>query len=274
MPCRQAGVLSIDNTTLKNKMSKAMNPDIFIQSRRKFLRNVSYGTIALTTAGTFAQNLICTTAEASAEDLTLTPRQTEGPFYPDKLPLDTDNDLMIVNDSATSAAGEVTHLTGRVLSSAGEPIPDAVVEIWHVDNNGIYLHTRCPRQYQRDRNFQGFGRSVTGSSGEYYFLTIMPVPYDLGVKRTPHIHFIVRQGNKRLLTTQMYIKGHPWNEKDFIFQSIRGTEAREAVLVDFKPIKGSATGELKAQFDIVIGTTPEDPSKDISRNRDGLPVER
>jgi protocatechuate 3,4-dioxygenase beta subunit len=100
------------------------------------------------------------------------------------------------------------------------------------------------------------------------------VPYDLGVKRTPHIHFIVRKGDKRLLTTQMYIKGHPWNERDFIFQSIRGKEAREAVLVDFKTIRGSTMGERKAQFDIVIGVTPEDPSRDITRNRDGLPVER
>lgn len=251
-----------------------MKPDNFIQNRRKFLRNVSYGTIALTTAGTFAQNLISTTAEAFAENHTLTPRQTEGPFYPDKLPWDTDNNLLIINDSTTPAAGEITHLTGRVLSSAGEPISNAVVEIWHVDNNGIYLHTRCPNQDQRDRNFQGYGRTITGQSGEYYFLTIKPVPYDLGVKRTPHIHFIVRSGDKRLLTTQMYIKGHPWNERDFIFQSIRGKEAREAVLVDFKTIRGSTMGERKAQFDIVIGVTPEDPSRDITRNRDGLPVER
>jgi protocatechuate 3,4-dioxygenase beta subunit len=251
-----------------------MKPDNPTQSRRKFLRNASYGTIALTTSGIFAQNLISTTAEALAEDLALTPRQTEGPFYPDKLPLDTDNNLLIIKDSTTPATGEITHLTGRVLSSAGEPISNAVVEIWHVDNNGIYLHTRCPNQNQRDRNFQGYGRTITGSSGEYYFYTIKPVPYDLGVRRTPHIHFIVRNGDKRLLTTQMYIKGHPWNKIDFIFQSIRGKESREAVLIDFKPIKGSTTGELKAQFDIVIGVTPEDPSKDITRNRDGRHVER
>ena len=251
-----------------------MKSDNFIQSRRKFLKNISYGMTALTAAGIFAENLIRTTAEALAEDLTLTPRQTEGPFYPDKLPLDTDNDLLIVNDSTTPAAGEITYLTGRVLSSAGEPIPDAVVEIWHVDNNGIYLHTRCPNRNQHDRNFQGLGRSITNSSGEYYFRTIKPVPYNLGVRRTPHIHFIVRKGNKRLLTTQMYIKGHPWNKKDFIFQGIRGKEAREAVLVDFAPIKDSTMGELNAQFDIVISTTPEDPSKDITRSRDGIPAER
>ena len=119
-----------------------MKSEKFIQSRRKFLRDASYGTIALTTTGTFAQNLISTTAEALAENYTLTPRQTEGPFYPDRLPLDTDNNLLIINGSTIPAAGEITHLTGRILSSAGEPISNAVVEIWHVDNNGIYFHTR------------------------------------------------------------------------------------------------------------------------------------
>ncbi len=267
-------MLSVDNTIIKIKGVKVMNPDNFIQSRRSFLKNFSYGTIAIATAGTLAESLICATAEEFTEKLTLTPWQTEGPFYPDKLPLDTDNNLLIVNSSSTSAVGEVTHLTGSVLNSVGEPISNVVVEIWHADNNGIYLHSRCPNQEQRDRNFQGFGCSVTNASGEYSFLTIKPVPYDLGVKRTPHIHFIVRKGDKRLLTTQMYIKGHPWNEQDFIFQSIRGKEARESVLVDFKPIKDSAIGELKAQFNIVIGVTPEDPSNDIFRDRDGLPVER
>ena len=43
-----------------------------------------------------------------------TARQAEGPFYPDKLPLDTDNDLLIVNDVITPAVGEITHLSGRI----------------------------------------------------------------------------------------------------------------------------------------------------------------
>lgn len=249
-----------------------MKPYNSIQSRRKFLKNFSYSTIAFTAAGTFTENLICTTAEGLAKDHTVTPRQTEGPFYPDKPLLDTDNNLLIVSDSTTPATGEVTHLTGRVIGMGGGPISNVVVEIWHVDHNGIYLHTRCPNQDKRDRNFQGLGRTITNSSGEYYFRTIKPVFYNLGVKRTPHIHFIVRKGDKRLLTTQMYINGHPCNEKDFIFQRIQGNAAREAVLVDFKPIKGSETGELKAHFDIVLGTTPEDISRDKNQDRDGIPT--
>ncbi len=52
---------------------------------------------------------------AFADELTKTPRLTEGPFYPDKLPLDTDNDLLVLNDATTPAVGEVTYLSGRLL---------------------------------------------------------------------------------------------------------------------------------------------------------------
>ena len=69
-----------------------------------------------------------------AAELGKTPRMTEGPFYPDKLPLDTDNDLLIVNDDITPAIGEVTLLSGRILDAHGEPIRNALVEIWQADN--------------------------------------------------------------------------------------------------------------------------------------------
>ena len=122
-------------------------------------------------------------ASAFAEALVRMPRQTEGPFYPDHLPLDTDNDLIIVNDSITPAVGTITHLSGKVLDVRGEPIRNALVEIWQVDNNGVYLHSGSGNRAKRDKNFQGFGRFLTGSSGEYYFRTIKPVPYP-GGRRT------------------------------------------------------------------------------------------
>jgi protocatechuate 3,4-dioxygenase beta subunit len=237
-----------------------MKTDFSIQTRRQFLQNIAFGAVTLA-AG-----------EALAENLARTPRQTEGPFYPDKLPPDTDNDLLLVNDSVTRAAGEITHLRGRVLDPTGSPVPNAVVEIWQVDNNGIYLHTGCPNRDKRDERFQGFGRFLTGRTGEYYFRTIKPVAYTLGITRTPHIHVVVNKGAERMLTTQLYIKGHPLNRQDIVLRGIRGKTAREAVLVDFKPLKGSRLGELAANFDIVIGTTPEDPSEDIFQARDGAPV--
>lgn len=193
---------------------------------------------------------------AFADELTRTPAQTEGPFYPDKLPLDTDNDLLIINDTITPAVGEVTHLTGKVSDLRGNPIRNAVVEVWQCDANGVYLHTRDsgPKTDKQDKHFQGFGRFVTSSTGEYYFRTIKPVPYP---GRTPHIHVKVKRGGKELLCTQCYIDGHPGNERDGIWRGIRGEKARKAVTIAFAPMKNSNIGELAARFDVVLGLTPE-----------------
>jgi protocatechuate 3,4-dioxygenase beta subunit len=191
---------------------------------------------------------------AFAEELIRTPAQTEGPFYPDKLPLDTDNDLLIINDTLTPAVGEITHLGGRILDANGNPLRNALVEIWQVDNNGAYLHSGTNNRDHRDTNFQGFGRFMTGSSGEYYFRTIKPVPYP---GRTPHIHFAVKLKGRDKFTTQCYIKGHPGNERDGIWRGIRDPKARDSVTIDFAPIKQSKIGELSAMFDIVMGFTPE-----------------
>jgi protocatechuate 3,4-dioxygenase beta subunit len=191
---------------------------------------------------------------AFAEELVRTPRQTEGPFYPNKLPLDTDNDLLIVNDGITSAIGEVTHLSGRVLDPRGNPIRNALVEIWQVDNNGVYLHEGSANRENRDGNFQGFGRFLTSSTGEYYFRTIKPVKYP---GRTPHIHFAVKVKGREKWTTQCYIRGETQNEQDFIYMGIADARQRASVTVDFAPVKDSRIGELDARFDIVMGFTPE-----------------
>jgi protocatechuate 3,4-dioxygenase, beta subunit len=214
-------------------------------TRRQFLS--SAGVAACASVALF-------TPAGFAEQLVQTPRQTEGPFYPNKMPLDTDNDLLIINDSITPAVGAVTYLSGRVLDRRGEPIRSAVVEIWQVDNNAAYLHGDSVNRDKRDANFQGFGRFLTGSTGEYYFRTIKPVPYP---GRTPHIHFAVKLKGQEKFTTQCYVKGDPGNAGDFVLNRIRDPKARQSVIVDFTPVKESRIGEMAARFDIVMGLTPE-----------------
>jgi protocatechuate 3,4-dioxygenase beta subunit len=228
-----------------------MSKPFLTPSRRAFLSTLTLGAAAFTTRGVFAEELA----------LARTPRMTEGPFYPPKLPLDTDNDLLIINDSITPAVGEITHLTGRVLSASGEPIRNAAVEIWQCDSKQVYL-AQGPRDGRGDPNFQGFGRFTTGSTGEYYFRTIKPVPYP---GRTPHIHFKLKKGGRELLTTQLFINGHPQNKTDGVFLGVRDPFERELVLVDFKPVPGSRIGELSATFDIVVGLTPADSASDRRR---------
>ena len=191
---------------------------------------------------------------AFAEELVRTPPQTEGPFYPDHLPLDTDNDLLIVNNGITSAVGEVTHLTGKILDATGSPIRNTLVEIWQCDANGAYLHSGTGNANHRDKNFQGFGRFLTSSSGEYYFRTIKPVAYP---GRTPHIHFAIKVPGEERFTTQCYIKGEARNERDMVLRGIRDAKQRESVQVPFLPIAESKIGELAATFDVVMGFTPK-----------------
>src|SRR5258708_11198157 len=217
-----------------------LNNSNLLPNRRRFLRRLSLGAALFTIPGAFA------------EELVRTPRQTEGPFYPDHLPLDTDNDLIIVNDGLTPAVGEITHLTGRILDAKGDPIRNPLVEIGQVDTNGVYLNSH-DQHAARDKNFQGFGRFLTGSTGDYYFRTIKPVLYP---GRTRHIHFALKMKVREKMTTQCYVKGEPQNERDGIYRQIKDPKAREAVAVELRPTTGMRIGELAAHFDIVPGFTP------------------
>ena len=221
-------------------------------NRRQLIQQATFTAAAMTTPGLLA------------EELTRTARQVEGPFYPNKLPLDTDNDLLIINDGITPAVGQVAHLTGRVLSQAGEPVRNTIVEIWQVDNNGVYIHTEDPDHEKLDTNFQGFGRFLTNSKGEYYFRTIKPIHYR---RRTSHIHLAVKKGAERMLTTQIYSSDDPKNKTDRILNSVTDKKAREMLIADFKPIADSKIGELAVNFDVVIGATPEDPEEERPARR-------
>ena len=229
-----------------------MQTNTTVHSRRSLLTRLGAGAAAVAAMRLFEPGVF-------AEELhkrVLTPAMTEGPFYPDHLPLDTDNDLLIINDSITPAVGEVTHLSGVILDERGEPVRNALIEIWQVDNFGSYLHSHGANHQngdKKDKNFQGYGRFLTASSGEYYFRTIKPVPYP---GRTPHIHVKVKVKGREQLTTQIFIKGEPRNRGDGVLRGVWDPKQRQAVLTDFAPLKDSKVGELTAKFDIVLGQTP------------------
>ena len=210
-------------------------------NRRGFITTLASGVFLASSGACFA------------DELTLTPKQTEGPFYPVKMPLDTDNDLLIINDNITAAVGQVTYLTGKVTDIKGNPIRNAMVEIWQVDNNAAYLHSGSDNYAKRDTNFQGFGRFVTGVTGEYAFRTIKPVPYP---GRTAHIHVAIKMKGQPKFTTQCYIKGAAGNAGDGVLKAITDKKQLDSIVIPFAPLPGSKIGELTARFDIVMGYTP------------------
>lgn len=209
--------------------------------RRRFLeRGVSAASIALLP--------VRLRAASEVAPLTITPRQTEGPFFPVPLPVEQDSDLVVVRGSTITAQGIVTNVGGRVLDDRGRLVGDARVEIWQCDANGRYHHVADRRNAQIDEGFQGYGRSVTAADGRYRFRTIRPVAY---AGRTPHIHFKIGGAGFSGLTTQMYIAGEPRNEHDFVLSRIRDARQRASVIVEFRrDTLGGA--ELQAEFDIVL----------------------
>jgi protocatechuate 3,4-dioxygenase beta subunit len=238
-PVTPADPLVGETVTLRRTIMKVHD----LLSRRQLLMAGSLGAAAWLVPGVFA------------EELARTPSMTEGPFYPDRLPLDTDNDLVIVGNSTTPAVGEITNLTGRILSQNGSPLNNLVVELWQVDGNGAYLHTGTSNAANRDRNFQGFGRFTTNQRGEYRFRTVKPVAYP---GRCPHIHFKIKRGNRELLVTQLFIAGHAGNARDGIWRGAGGIVERELVTVDFRRMPEARIPECRANFDIVLGVTPDE----------------
>ena len=186
-----------------------------------------------------------------AADLVATPRQTEGPFYPARLPLDRDNDLLRVSGSEADPGSPVTHVMGRLLDSNGRAVPGARIEIWQCDAEGVYLDATGGTTLAS--GFQGYGAAETDAEGAYRFRTIKPVPYG---GRTPHIHFAISGRGFERLVTQMYVAGEPRNDRDFVLGRIRDEAVRRSVIVDLAPAPEIEAGALAGTFDIVLGTTP------------------
>ncbi len=187
--------------------------------------------------------------------LQATPNQPAGPFYPVELPLDDDNNLTQVIGRSGVAKGQLVDLTGRILDLNGYPLPGLRIEIWQCDANGRYRHPGDRGGADPDPNFQGHGHTSTDGDGRYRFRTIRPVPYP---GRTPHIHVAVFPTGERPFITQLYIKGEPRNEADFLFRRIPA-DRRHLVLADFAASGGERAG-AGARFDIILARTGGTPA--------------
>ena len=180
--------------------------------------------------------------------LTRTPWQGEGPFYPDRIPGDTDNDLVKNGDTSVEAGGKILILNGILVNLDSQPVNGTSIEIWQTDKNGVYLHSGSFASDIFDRQFQGFGRTKTDRNGRFFFRTIVPAEYP---GRTPHIHMKLWREGKNILTTQLYINDHPQNKKDFLFQQMSLAEQRINSM-KLIPAIVNKTAELQTFVKIVV----------------------
>jgi protocatechuate 3,4-dioxygenase, beta subunit len=170
-----------------------------------------------------------------------TPVQTEGPFYPVKLPADSDADLLD-NGSLHYAKGQAAWVEGSLTDADGHPLSGASIEIWQCDQDGHYHHPRDGGN--ADPAFQGFGRVAVDGEGRWRFRTLRPVAYS---GRTAHIHAKVKLGPRELLTTQLYVQDDPGNARDGLWRRL-SAEDRAAIT---SPYVAGSNG-LTAQYALVV----------------------
>jgi protocatechuate 3,4-dioxygenase beta subunit len=128
----------------------------------------------------------------------VTPRQTEGPFFTPNSPLR--NSLV---ESGSKAPRFL--VSGRVLSPDCKPVANALVDVWHADEEGEY----------DNRGYRYRGHQFTDAEGRYRFETIVPALYP---GRARHYHVKVQPKGGRLLTTQLYFPGDPGNSRDGLYR--------------------------------------------------------
>ncbi|HKH11630.1 MAG TPA: protocatechuate 3,4-dioxygenase subunit alpha [Rubrobacter sp.] len=145
-----------------------------------------------------------------------TPSQTIGPFFHDAL-LDTDLTELVSPDHP-----EAIRIAGAVYDGAGEPVPDAMVEIWQADAAGRY----------GSEEFSGFGRSGTDEHGRFSFTTLKPGPAQGpdGTLQAPHANVTVfARGLLRQVVTRVYFPDEEANAEDPLLASIEDRALRDTL---------------------------------------------
>lgn len=182
-----------------------------------------------------------------------TPSQTVGPYFsygmaPKAYGFSNPNtaDRFLAGDDT---AGERIQLRGQVFDGDGQPVTDALIEIWQANAHGRYNHPADDRQdNQLDPDFSGFGRCGTGADGAdgFEFATVKPGAPEPG--QAPHINVVVfARGLLNHLYTRVYFADEAdANASDPVLSSI-GPERRDTLVA--KRSEG-AGGRVVYRFDI------------------------
>ncbi len=176
-----------------------------------------------------------------------TPSETVGPYFTMGLLREARN--VLVTDGTV---GERIRIEGRVTDGAGEPVGDAMIEIWQANAHGRYDHPEDTQDKPLDAAFGGFGRAATDDDGAYWFETVKPGPVagPGNALQAPHIGVAVfARGMLRQAYSRIYFAGEEANENDPVLSAIDDVERRNTLIAD-----GAEGGEGRAvyRFDIVL----------------------
>lgn len=180
----------------------------------------------------------------TGDGLPQTPSQTVGPFF--HTGLITGGENVLVNERTR---GERIRITGRVVDADGEPVGDAMLEIWQPDASGIFAHPEDPQAHRADPHFRGFGRAATQPDGQYTFETIMPGLPDAArlEGRAPFIDMrVFARGLLIHAVTRLYLEGEQ-NDDDPVLKEIEPAR-RDSLIARRQQGSGLPT----YRFDLVL----------------------
>jgi protocatechuate 3,4-dioxygenase beta subunit len=144
-----------------------------------------------------------TTKKSSAQQTTTpscgrsTPPQIAGPFFTPRSP---ERRSLIESGMKSSRI----RLMGQVVDTRCQPVPGVLLDFWHCDERGEY----------DNQGFRLRGHQFADRQGQFVLDTLVPGAYP---GRTPHLHVKVQRRGGHILTTQLYLPGHPRNPDDFLF---------------------------------------------------------
>ncbi len=173
-----------------------------------------------------------------------------------------EQDLTQCNGGA--AVGERIVVGGRIFDEDGQPVRDALIEIWQANAAGRYVHAGDQHDAPLDPHFSGMGATVSDHEGRYRFMTIKPGAYPWrnhhNAWRPAHIHFsLFGNAYAQRLVTQMYFPGDPLMAFDPIFNSTTDRAARERLIAAFDWDATEAEYALGYRFDIVLRGREQTP---------------
>ncbi|MDI9331103.1 MAG: intradiol ring-cleavage dioxygenase [Alphaproteobacteria bacterium] len=171
-----------------------------------------------------------------------------GPFFLEEAPK-----FELGSDVSNGAKGAPCWVEGRILGLDGEPIPNATINVWQADDDGLY-----DVQYEDLGHSQARGILKSNSEGRYYFRTIVAEPYPIptdgpvgvllnATKRHPwrpaHLHFMVEApGYQRLIT-------HVFRDKDGYLDSDAVFGVRQSLIADWVL---QADGTYRMDYDFIL----------------------
>ncbi|MCU1716933.1 catechol 1,2-dioxygenase [Pseudomonas sp. 5P_3.1_Bac2] len=200
-----------------------------------------------------------------------TPRTIEGPLYVGGAPLSEGAARM--DDGSEEGSATVMFLEGQILDPQGQPLPGAVVDVWHANTKGNYSFfdkSQSPFNLRR--------RIVTDAEGRYRARSIVPSGYGCNPQgptqecldllgrhgqRPAHIHFFISAPGHRHLTTQINLSGDKYLWDDFAYAT------RDGLVGELKFVEGGGRGiagryaELQFDFQLQRALAPKAEQRNL-----------